>query len=224
MKKKSIVALSVSALTGTSLLLALVFSPLRGYYSDDTTLLDKTQAISGVNFNGKIKNARNSRSYQVLSGNSFDISGNLISTKGSSRRNGSGGTASVNSESTPGIYFVNNAAIKGARGFGNENNSSGNKASNVSGNAIGLITSTSLSNQKKQNSVSSKPGFISTTADLTLAQKSGTKLNAGSGPPPDSGNGDNPTPTPNLPVGDGVPFMLMLAVAFGSWKIKNSFN
>ena len=221
MKKKSIIALLVSALTGTSLLLALVFSPLRGYYSDDTTLLDKTKTISGVDLNGKIKNARGSRSYQALSDNSLNISVNSTFAKSTSRRNGSGET-SFNSQNAQGIYFVNNAASKGVKVFGDENNSSvSNSGNKGNGNSAGLITSASLSNNKKQTSLSSKPGFISTTTDLTLAQKAGTKLNAG-GPPPEEGN--PPTPTPNLPIGNGVSFMLILAVAFGSWKIKKSFN
>ena len=220
MKKKTIIALSVSALTGISLLLALVLSPLRGYYTYTTTLLNKTKVISGVDFSGKIKNARSTSSYQVLSDNSLNIPGNATNAKTRSINNGYGET-SVNSDNASGLYFINNATINGVKAFDGESNLSGNKkGNNVSGNAVGFISSASLSKQANL-ALSSKPGFRSTTTDLTLAQKAGTKLNVGS-PPPEKGN--PPAPTPNLPVGNGIQFMLILAVVFGSWKIKKSFN
>jgi hypothetical protein len=225
MKNKSIIALSVSVLTGTSLLLALVFSPLRGYYSDSTTLLDKTKAISGVDLNGKIKNARDSKTYQMLSDNSLNIPGNATSTKKVSGRNGSGVSTSDNSVNTPAMYYVINPVGNGSNGLGHENFTSVSKqqVNNVSGNALGLLTTASLSNPANRTATATKPGFISTTADLTLSSQAGPKYNADA-PPPDSKNGDNPPTPPNLPIGNGIHFMLILAVVFATWKIKKTFS
>jgi hypothetical protein len=219
MKKKSFIALSISVLTFGSLILALVFSPLRTYYADNSIILDGSKAISGVDLGSKIKNARSLSSYQNFTGSFLNIpstsskllSKNGLHSNGSSNLNeGSGDFSVINSS---------NSVAKSANGIAMNSDgtsASGNKSNNFTG---GFVNSSFLAsnNDTKKSSTSSNKGFISTTSNLTSLQKSGTtKSNANGGPPPD-GTGDIP---PNLPIGNGMLFMLGLAGIFGLLKFR----
>ncbi len=217
MKKKSLIILSITTLTAGSLLLALVFSPLRNYYADNSSILDKTRILVGVDFNGNIKNARNSQSFQHFSTNFLNIpqnAGSALKRSGSSSV--SGGTSDSYSYSSS--FLDNNLSGKYGGSSGSpssENNSGLNGSNNFVGNSsIGMLSSSSNTNAKK---TTTKTGFISTTTNLSSTMKAGnTKLNGPGGPPPDGG-GDTP---PNLPIGDGVYFLLLAALSFGFIKFK----
>ena len=271
MRKKSFVISLFVILSAVSLLLALVLTPLRSYYPDNTSYLDKAIVLSGVDFKGKIKNSGTSnKTYEnitsdlqlalvfsplrsskpdntsyfdkaiVLSGVDFkgEIKNSGISNKtyenltsdlailNASRAKNKISYARGNNESKAKAsgLFIKNASRNSKLTSGNSSNSTGrNMEQNVTP-AIptGMLSSVTLSSNKRK--VSSKAvtrALIIPTTDLSSIKKTGTKLNVG-GPPPDDGGGGGGTPS--LPMGDGINFLLLLAIAFAGVKFRNSFS
>ncbi|MDD3321837.1 MAG: hypothetical protein PHS59_10380 [Paludibacter sp.] len=222
MKNKKILIISLGTFTVISLVLALILSPLRSYNSAKLNILDESKAVLGVEFNGKIKNAREALNNQYMPNSSLNIVGNKTSSKEVSKTQQNTGAGTHNNVGS-GVTAYNNynkTSTNGAtNAFSSEGNSSNKNSKSVSPSNIniGMLSSTPTNNNTKKTSFNN--GVASLTTDLTKASGVSTKFSVDGGPPPSEDNGDVP-PTPSLPIGDGMNFLLVLAVVFTGVKAK----
>jgi len=212
------------ALFAVSVILALVFSPLRGTYFNHTNFLYKAVSMSGIN-NGKIKNAR-----ALTSSISEPTSLNIPTISNSGRKGYFAKRSTTGNRNHLSNLQINYNVVDAQSNFiGEPGTNSGNrneKVSSVSQPQSNFIASSSVTKKSASTNISSSnAGYATSTTDLTIIQpKSGAKFNAGGagGPPPDSG-GDTPPvpgPVPSLPIGNGVHLMLFMAIALGAWKAR----
>jgi len=219
----------------TSVILALILSPLRGSYFNETNFMDKAIVVTGFD-NGKIKSAR-ALTNEISQNTGLEIPNNSNSKKkgfSANKMSYSKGIKSTNGNETflksqPFKYDLTNG--KPINSSSEPTSTSTNQNQDVSSGisfSSGFMAYNTNSNKKSLNTNSSLPGFVSVFTDLSSTQIPLTGAvynpNGVGGPPPDSG-GDDPLPAPpNLPIGNGVNFMLILAIVFGGWKvIKSSF-
>ena len=219
MKNKKILIISLGTFTVISLVLALILSPLRGLDSSKLNILDESKAVLGVNFNGKIKNARDVVNYQYMTNSSLNIIGVNNSTSNARASQNISNGVSRNFDNN--ITGIGNFDKNPTNGVGNTFNSIGNSSNRNSNSVspsninIGLLSSTPINNAKKINITT---GVVSLTTDLTKASSASTKFNAGAGGPPPSEGGENPPPS--LPIGDGMNYLLVLAIVFAGFKAR----
>jgi len=216
------------ALLAVSVVLALVLSPLRGDYFNRANFIDKAISISGIN-HAKIKNAR------VLTSLISEPTALNVATDTSAKSKVFSAKGIISSKESEN-HLSKSQKLKNLtstqRSFISESvTSSGNRrenAASASPNKPSLIASANISKAGSSNN-SATSGFTTTTTTglnnvHSMAAHGQYSSGQAGGPPPDSGNGDNPpTPSPvgNLPVGNGVNFMLILAIAFSAWKARN---
>ena len=213
--KKSINIVLIGVLTVVSILLALPFTPLRNSFKGVTgNVADKALTSMGVDFKGKLKNAR-----QISSAHQYEAANmNLGLT--------------VDSKSRIISYDVNNVSGISLDGYNTNNLSVNEKSGNT---AIGLNSTYSGSGRNTANSpkgiggfvaIQTKAGSVSTTNTVSggvkQSETAGSVRQAGHGGPPPEELGGGGTPPPSLPIGNGTGFLLMLAVAFATWKVRRS--
>jgi len=217
MKNKRLLVISIEAFTVISLALALFLSSLRSYKSADLNILDESKVILGVDFNNKIKNARELVDYQYMANGSLNIINSDISGTKDAR------VAGITGGQGSGTYsVVSGVQSKGLNGGGSmdSESASGNVRSssgNSQGVNLGMYSAIPSNNKTKKINVNG--GIATLTTDLTSVQNASTKFSAG-GPPPSEGDD---VPPPTLPVGDGMTYMFMLLIAFASFKAKKLF-
>jgi len=222
MKNKKILIISLGTFTVISLVLALMLSPLRSYNSAKLNILDESKAVLGVEFNGKIENAREALNYQYMPNSSLNIVGNNTTSKEVSRTHQTSGTETHNNVGSVVTRYnnYNKTSTNGAANvFSSSRNSSNRNSNSVSPSNIniGLLSSTPTNNNTKKIDLNNS--VVSLTTDLTKASSASTKFSVDGGPPPSEDNGDVP-PTPSLPIGDGMNYLLVLAVIFAGFKAK----
>jgi len=212
--KKSINIVLIGVLTVVSILLALPFTPLRNSFKGVTgNVADKALTSLGVDFKGKLKNAR-----QISSAHQYEAANmNLGLT--------------VDSKGRIISYDVNNVSGISLDGYNTNNLSVNEKSGNT---AIGLNSTYSGSGRNTANSpkgiggfvaIQTKAGSVSTTTlagGVKQSEIAGSVRQAGHGGPAPEEQGGTPPPPPSLPIGNGTSFLLMLAVAFATWKVRRS--
>lgn len=216
MKKKSFILSIFLMFTAASLVLALLFAPLRSYYS--AGYIEHAVAISGIETK-KIKNAK-------ASGKAYsNVVNNLeIETTSTKKARKAVRTSTSSSErAMPGIYqapkFQNNKS-GGIKTHSGRSGSSVTTSKSPAAEIPAGIFNPSFTNTKKPNgNKPEKESLIAPSPALSSGLKATTKAKAG-GPPPEEGIGDTVTPTPTLPIGDGYVFLLLLATATAIIKLK----
>lgn len=212
--KKNINFVLIGVLTIASIILALPFTPLRNSFQGISgDAVNKAFASIGVDWNGKIQNARKvSYSYQNeaigLSLITIDTRTKMIKLKKSGSSGGGSDEYAVN--------IANNGSdVRSAVGL------TGSFATS------GIISSTSEDKQSITGggaiSFSTKTGSDGKT---TLTQNGTTSLQSTNGDHNGTGGGTHPGEDPNtppppcLPLGSGTGILLSLVGAFGIWKVR----
>lgn len=218
MKNKRLFVISIGTFTVISLALALFLSSLRSYKSTDLNILDESSVILGVEFNNRIKNAREIVDYQYMANKSL----NIINSN-TPRAQGARATGSTDGSQISGAYNAGGSLLskysKGNGIMGSESVSGNVRTSSGSTQGVNLGMYSSIPSNSKTKKININGGVATLTTDLTIAKNAGTKFSAG-GPPPSEGN-DAPPPT--LPIGDGMTYMLLLLAAFTGLKAKKIF-
>ena len=217
--KKNINFVLIGVLTIASVILALPFTPLRNSFQGISgDAVNKAFASIGVDWNGKIQNARKaSYSYQNEASGLSLISIETNTKKVNLKKGGSSGGGGSDE------YMVN----------AGDNGSDVRSAVGLTGSfaTSGIIASTSEDQQSIVSggaiSYSAKAGSASNT---TLTQTGSTTLQGSVRVPVPVGGGGThpgvdpnapPTPcTPTLPLGSGTGILLSLVGFFGIWKVR----
>jgi len=199
--RKSLNIVLIAVLAVTSIILALPFTPLRSSFKSITgKAAEQISSTLGVDLNGKIKNAR-----KIADSHQYEPIGLDFASTTNNGKMLNSGTAIGNNEGT---YDASNLLFKQSK-----SNNSGN------GNNIAFSASRN-SNSGKNNgllavSTPSKGKTIS-PAGATVKQNGNSQNNGtGGGTHP----GVDPTP-PNLPIGNGVTFLFVLAITFAGFKAR----
>ena len=209
--KKRINLVLIGVLTVTSLLLAIVFTPMRSSFTKiSRNYVDKTATSFGVDLNSKLKNAR-----IVANLKQYDVSGlevmGFINAKGNLIPLGSDVASTINY--TNALYSSSNEIQTG------NNNGVGVAESSFSS------TSKRGDNNSGMNNINSGDfnGANSGTTSIAMLTKNSTTENAISSAKQSgrmNAGGTNPgiDPIGSLPVGDGLNIMLGLVALFGLFK------
>jgi len=195
-KSINIVLIGVLALAG--IILALPFTPLRSSFSNVTTKYTAQVFSSmGIDLNGKVNKAR-----KIAGNHQYEVTSFELSVLNNVNKSVKGGAGSSMNELESGTYSAslqNLEKITGNSGFSSNNLSfNGYKRSGSSGNVNNGIAS----NFSKSTSKNSSGG--------------GTVKQSSNGDSNGTGGGTHPgvDPIGNLPVGDGITFLFILAVGY----------
>ena len=221
-KRLETISIVFGALFIIGIILALVLSPLRGSYFNYSNYMDRALVVSGID-KGKIETAR-AQTNLISETTGLDIS-KTSNVRKKIASSSAESNKSNNYTSTKQPYDYDVASKSQISMFSEPTKNSVNTNQIVSPivpNAS-FIASTNIDSKKKASTTNNllTTGYVSTTTNLTAIQnpKAGARMDAHGNPPPSEGGGDG---IPNLPVGNGLNFMLILAVAFGGWKIRKS--
>ncbi|HLP05131.1 MAG TPA: hypothetical protein VK152_06855 [Paludibacter sp.] len=217
MKKKAFHITLFIFFAATSLVLALILAPMRLYYSGNSNYLDKLQTITGVDLNGKIKNSGDmEKTYSTISSN-LNIPGksgteNTQHSASNDIEEAQNATAfqklPIQQERTEKITIISDKVL--ASGKNARRVSTGVPASMLSGSG----------NAETKKTPSIKSGLTPISSDIATTKLSNGKSNIGM-PPPEEGEG---TPPPNLPVGNGLPFLLVSLFVYAGYKFRKILN
>jgi len=217
---KLIVFISVSAIL--SLVLALFIAPLRSSFSEySNRITEKVITSAAVNLQGAnngigaVNTNRTESTIEVGSVKSAN-------SKGTSSRGSNSGSTQVNNISYSILAYAQRNQLRGNAGTGSTagsgvlSNSSSTFSSNGIQGSLGINSTPGKNNTNTNSPV--LIGFNTLTTDLTVGMTAqGGDRQAGNNPPPEEGEGGGGGPT--LPIGDGTSILLIMAVAFVSWKM-----